>query len=118
MSQLLFSAVLAMALSTGAYAQTTAEAERRENLKVCLDGKYPNLCHKALLTQSERAQVAEAERQANLTGPKPHQNSRGSNGNNRRGTSRSHYGYGSGGCGSRGGPGWRRPDGKCASWRD
>jgi len=22
------------------------------------------------------------------------------------------------GCGSRGGPGWRRPDGKCASWDD
>jgi len=22
------------------------------------------------------------------------------------------------GCGSRGGPGWRKPNGRCASWRD
>lgn len=27
-------------------------------------------------------------------------------------------GRGSGGCGSRGGPGWRKPNGQCASWRD
>lgn len=27
-------------------------------------------------------------------------------------------GGGSGGCGSRGGPGYRKANGKCASWRD
>jgi len=27
-------------------------------------------------------------------------------------------GRGSGGCGSRGGPGWRKANGQCASWRD
>ena len=27
-------------------------------------------------------------------------------------------GRGSDGCGGRGGPGWRKPNGKCASWRD
>ena len=96
-----------------------AEAEQRENLKTCLDGRYPSLCRKDLLTQVERAQVAEAERHVNLeTRPIPHRGSQGSYGSHRGGTSRSHGGYGSGGCGSRGGPGWRRPDGKCASWRD
>jgi hypothetical protein len=27
-------------------------------------------------------------------------------------------GGGSGGCGSKGGPGYRKPNGKCASWKD
>jgi hypothetical protein len=39
----------------------------------------------------------------------------------RYGESRSESGYRGGsdeGCGSRGGPGWRRSDGKCASWSD
>jgi hypothetical protein len=33
----------------------------------------------------------------------------------KKGGSRS-YGSGRGGCGSRGGPGYRKPNGKCASW--
>jgi hypothetical protein len=41
-------------------------AERRENLKTCLSGKYPALCNKALLSPEERNQVVAAEKRENL----------------------------------------------------
>jgi hypothetical protein len=41
-------------------------AERRENLKTCLEGIYASLCKHTPLSQDERLKVAEAERMANL----------------------------------------------------
>ena len=38
--------------------------------------------------------------------------------NSRHSTSATQYYGEKRGCGSRGGPGWRKPNGKCASWED
>jgi hypothetical protein len=46
--------------------QQVAEAERRENLRVCLTGKYKVLCKKQLLTPAELEQTLNAERAQNL----------------------------------------------------
>lgn len=40
--------------------------EDTENLKECLDGRYPLLCNHSILTPSEAIQVEKAERRANL----------------------------------------------------
>ena len=37
-----------------------------ENLRTCLSGNYPSLCKRSLLTESEKVQVANAERRENL----------------------------------------------------
>jgi len=42
------------------------EAERRENLKTCLTGKYPSLCKKGMLSKSELEIVIAAEKRENL----------------------------------------------------
>ena len=42
---------------------------------------------------------------------------RGSGGGRRGGSGGRHSGS-SGGCGSKGGPGYRKPNGKCAGWKD
>lgn len=41
-------------------------AERRENLKVCMTGKYPALCNHTLLNATELDSVSQAERRENL----------------------------------------------------
>jgi hypothetical protein len=41
-------------------------AERRENLKTCLTGRYPTLCNKTKLSPEEAAQMVAAERNENL----------------------------------------------------
>jgi hypothetical protein len=43
-----------------------ASAARADNLSTCLNGQYPALCNKALLTPQQRAQAEAAERSANL----------------------------------------------------
>jgi hypothetical protein len=51
------------------YAGPTAEAgaaEKRENLTVCITGKYPALCDHSKLTAAEAIEVREAERTENL----------------------------------------------------
>ena len=40
--------------------------EKSENLKTCLDGKYPSLCKYHLLSPEELSRAKEAERQVNL----------------------------------------------------
>ena len=42
------------------------KAERRENLKTCLSGRYSSLCKHDLLSRAENSTVAEAERRENL----------------------------------------------------
>ena len=42
------------------------DAERKANLKTCIDGRYPSLCKHSKLTQSERSQVDVAEKRANF----------------------------------------------------
>lgn len=46
--------------------QLVIAAEKRENLKTCLTGRYKVLCKKNLLTESELKQVLAAERVENL----------------------------------------------------
>lgn len=41
-------------------------AEARVNLRRCLNGRYPSLCNKSLLSESEARAVTEAERRVNL----------------------------------------------------
>ena len=57
---------LAQVVSAGPY-EDTINAERRENLKTCLSGKYPSLCRHNLLSSQEAQQVSAAEREENLT---------------------------------------------------
>ena len=92
------------------------QAEKSQNLKVCSTGKYPSLCKHSWLNpeQSREVEGAELKSRAALATlyaqplvafPPKAQGDYSSRQN-------------SGGCGSRGGPGWRKPDGKCASWQD
>lgn len=46
--------------------QKVDAAERRENLKTCLAGRYPTLCNKAKLSQDELQQVLAGEKRENL----------------------------------------------------
>ena len=41
-------------------------AEARENLKICLDGKYPSLCNQFLLSEEQKDKVNRAEIRENL----------------------------------------------------
>jgi hypothetical protein len=66
---------------------------------------------------AQRAPERRAVRPGRVSRPE----SRPAQANATRGGSREVYrsgGRGSDGCGGRGGPGWRKPNGKCASWRD
>lgn len=90
-------------------------AENQVNLQRCLMGRYPSLCKHDKFTSEQAIQVAAAEEKskaaarAYLAQPS---------------ASAPAYMYApplshtSGGCGSRGGPGWRKANSKCASWRD
>ena len=92
------------------------QAERSANVEVCRTGRYPSLCKHGLLTPEQRTEVEAAELRTKtstsaLYAPPiaaPHSTNQGQYAAPRN----------SGGCGSRGGPGWRKPNGKCASWRD
>ena len=61
---------LVLSLAFTAFGQTALEAvrsaERRENLRICLSGRYPILCKHELLDGTERAQANAAERRENL----------------------------------------------------
>ena len=90
-------------------------AEGEYNAQKCATGRSPSRCNKTLLTteQAITAQAAESRVAASRQNAyRPMHRSSG------QASSRA-YGRGySGGCGSRGGPGWRKANGKCASWRD
>ncbi len=58
----LVSAVPVFAGFQSAVAQVTTE----QNLRTCLDGRYPSLCDRTRLTPSQRQQADTAERAANL----------------------------------------------------
>lgn len=53
---------LALAMQQTVAAQSSAE----QNLRTCLDGRYPALCDRSRLTQEQRRQAEGAERAANL----------------------------------------------------
>lgn len=46
--------------------QAVQEAEKGENLRICMTGRYPSLCNRSLLSPTEASQVASAERNENL----------------------------------------------------
>lgn len=50
----------------GSAAQGNSASVDPENLQTCLSGNYPSLCKRSLLTESQKAQVADAERRENL----------------------------------------------------
>ena len=43
-----------------------AQSSQEENLRTCLDGRYPNLCDRSRLTGDQRQQADAAERRANF----------------------------------------------------
>ena len=43
-----------------------SDAERADNLKTCLDGRYPSLCKRNLLTDAQRTQAANTEGAENV----------------------------------------------------
>lgn len=92
-------------------------AEKAVNLRICASGRTPSLCRHSLLTEDQRREIAVVEERVRASNLSASRNfylppdTRPSGGDA--------YGGGrSGGCGSRGGPGWRKANGKCASWRD
>jgi hypothetical protein len=51
---------------TDAELKAVREAEKQENLRVCLDGRYPALCDHSLLSAEEAERVRAAEKDENL----------------------------------------------------
>lgn len=95
-------------------AATVSEAERTHNLRICSSGNTPSLCRKAMLAPAER-QTTEAAEKMVRDRRQERQPPQRFVPDNRSKAPATNY---SSGCGSRGGPGWRKPNGKCASWRD
>ena len=90
-------------------------AESQVNLQRCLMGRYPSLCKHDKLTSEQATQVAAAEEKSKAAARAYLAQPSASAPTYLYAPAVSHAG---GACGSRGGPGWRKANGKCASWRD
>jgi len=71
----------------------TLEAERAENLKVCLTGRYLSLCDRSLLSAEQDSQVSAAEQRAKESVPQKQRTAESSTRARRYGTSSCETGH-------------------------